>query len=193
MWVALAWAGISTLWCCPSSISSADHSVAHPPRCPEGWFWRGCHGKRHAWTLQVSVSWLISGIPLLKPPKVSLLAMASHKKRLEAITADSPLMQPPTPTPIPNQSRNWTEQSSRSGLKTEVVLGTEFLYMGGKGFTKSCLKEDWWDCLEWNHFRLKYHYKTYNNSSTKKNYLPHNILCSECRGQVWGVTDHHCR
>ena len=27
-----------------SSISSADHSVAHLPRCPEGWFWRGCRG-----------------------------------------------------------------------------------------------------------------------------------------------------
>ena len=26
-----------------SSISSADHGVAHPPGCPEGWFWRGCH------------------------------------------------------------------------------------------------------------------------------------------------------
>ena len=24
------------------SISSADHGIAHPPRCPEGWFWRGC-------------------------------------------------------------------------------------------------------------------------------------------------------
>ena len=28
--VLLVWAGTSTLWCCPSSISSADHDVAHP-------------------------------------------------------------------------------------------------------------------------------------------------------------------
>ena len=31
-------AGMSTLWCCPSSIYSADHGTAHPPTCPEGWF-----------------------------------------------------------------------------------------------------------------------------------------------------------
>ena len=30
LWAALAWAVISIL-CCPSSISSADHGVAHPP------------------------------------------------------------------------------------------------------------------------------------------------------------------
>ena len=35
LWAVLAWAGISTLWCCPSRISSADHDVANPPRCPE--------------------------------------------------------------------------------------------------------------------------------------------------------------
>ena len=44
----LPWAGVSTLWCCPSSISSADHGVAYPARCPEGWFWRGCCGVWHA-------------------------------------------------------------------------------------------------------------------------------------------------
>ena len=56
LWAVLAWAGMSTLWC-PSSISSAYDSVAHPPRCPGGWFWRGCHGVWLAWTMQVSVSW----------------------------------------------------------------------------------------------------------------------------------------
>ena len=30
------WHGMSTLRCCPSSILSADHGVAHRPRCPEG-------------------------------------------------------------------------------------------------------------------------------------------------------------
>ena len=30
------------LGCCPSNNSSADHGVAHPLRCPERWFWRGC-------------------------------------------------------------------------------------------------------------------------------------------------------
>ena len=57
LWALLAWTRMSTLWCCPSSISSADHGVTHPPRCPEGWFWRGCHGLLHARTVQVSVSW----------------------------------------------------------------------------------------------------------------------------------------
>ena len=44
-------------WCCPSSISSADHGVAHPQRCPEEWFWRGYRSGSHARTMQVSVSW----------------------------------------------------------------------------------------------------------------------------------------
>ena len=26
-----------------SQISSADHGVAHFPRYPEGWVWKGCH------------------------------------------------------------------------------------------------------------------------------------------------------
>ena len=60
-WAVLARAGMSTLWCCPSSISSADYSVAHPPRRPEGWFWRGCRGTWHARTIQVSVSWQMPG------------------------------------------------------------------------------------------------------------------------------------
>ena len=34
LWAVLAWAWISTLWCYPSSSYSADHGVAHPPRCP---------------------------------------------------------------------------------------------------------------------------------------------------------------
>ena len=45
---------MSTLWCCPSSIASADQGVAHPPRCPEGWFWRGCRGVWLARTMHVS-------------------------------------------------------------------------------------------------------------------------------------------
>ena len=47
---------MSILRSCPSSIPSADHGVAHPPRCPEGWFWRGCCGVWHARTMQVSDS-----------------------------------------------------------------------------------------------------------------------------------------
>ena len=57
LWAALAWAGMSILWCCPSCISSADYSIAHPRRCPGEWFWRGCRGMWHARTMQVSVSW----------------------------------------------------------------------------------------------------------------------------------------
>ena len=57
LWAVLAWAGMSTLWCCPSSISSADYGVARPPRSPEEWFWRGFRSVWHARTMQVSVSW----------------------------------------------------------------------------------------------------------------------------------------
>ena len=55
-WAVLAWAGMSILWCCPPSISSVDHGVAHPPRCPEGRSWRGSRGVWHARIMQVSVS-----------------------------------------------------------------------------------------------------------------------------------------
>ena len=51
-----AWAGTSTLWRCPSSISSADQGVARPPRCPEGWFWRGCRGVWHARMMHAQVA-----------------------------------------------------------------------------------------------------------------------------------------
>ena len=57
LWAVLAWAGMFSLWCFPSSISSADFGIAHPPRCPDGWFCRGCRGMGHAQTTQVSVSW----------------------------------------------------------------------------------------------------------------------------------------
>ena len=58
---------LSTLWCCPSSISSADRGVTHPPRCHEGWFWGGC---RDARTVRVSVSWLLSVEVLVGHKKV---------------------------------------------------------------------------------------------------------------------------
>ena len=54
--VVLAWKDMSTLWCCPSSISFAHHSVADP-WCPESWFWRGYHGMGHAQSMQVSIFW----------------------------------------------------------------------------------------------------------------------------------------
>ena len=57
LWKVLAWAGMSTLWCCPTSISPTDHGFAYPPRCPEGWFWRGRRGVWHAQTMKVSFSW----------------------------------------------------------------------------------------------------------------------------------------
>ena len=50
-------AGMSTLWCCPFSISSADHGIAHLLRCPEGWFWRGCCRDCHTRIVTVSNSW----------------------------------------------------------------------------------------------------------------------------------------
>ena len=64
LWAFLVLAWLSTLWCCPSSISSADHGIIHPPRCPEEWFWRGCRGMWHFRTTQVSVSWqLLKEVP----------------------------------------------------------------------------------------------------------------------------------
>ena len=57
VWAILAWAGMSTLWCCLSSVSSANHGVAHPPSCPERWLWRGRCGMWHAQTMQVSILW----------------------------------------------------------------------------------------------------------------------------------------
>ena len=57
LWAVLALAGMLTLWCWPSSISSADHGVAHPPRCPEEWFRRSCRSVWHTQTMQASVSW----------------------------------------------------------------------------------------------------------------------------------------
>ena len=36
--------------------SSADHGVAHPPRCPEGWSRRRCRASWHVRTTQVSIS-----------------------------------------------------------------------------------------------------------------------------------------
>ena len=57
LWAVLAWADMSTLWCCPSNISSAEHRVTHPPRCLERWFWVGRHGVWRARTMHVSVSW----------------------------------------------------------------------------------------------------------------------------------------
>ena len=57
MWVSVEWARMSPLWFCPSSISCANHGVARPPKCPEGWFGRGRRGLWHARTIHVSVSW----------------------------------------------------------------------------------------------------------------------------------------
>ena len=51
------WVGMSTFWCCPSSIFSANHGIACCPQCPEGWFLRSCHGIWHSQTVQDSVSW----------------------------------------------------------------------------------------------------------------------------------------
>ena len=43
---------MSTLRRCASSISSADHGIAHPPRHPEAWrmVWRNCRGVWLAWS-----------------------------------------------------------------------------------------------------------------------------------------------
>ena len=56
-WAVLAWTDMSTLWYCPSSISSADHGITHPLSCPDRWFGRGCCGVWQARTKKVSISW----------------------------------------------------------------------------------------------------------------------------------------
>ena len=46
---------MSALCCCPSSISSADHAVAHPQSCLEECLWRSCRGVLPALTMQLSL------------------------------------------------------------------------------------------------------------------------------------------
>ena len=82
LWAVLAWAGMSTLWCCPSSISSANHGVVYPPRCSERLIWRGCNGVWHVPTMQVSVSWqLPEEVPV--DPEESWCWFASSRSSCE--------------------------------------------------------------------------------------------------------------
>ena len=81
LWEGLARAGMSTLWCCPSNTSSADHGFAHPPRCPKGWFWRGCRGVWRAWSMQVSVSWQLSEGAPVNPQGSRSFSTPSHWSR----------------------------------------------------------------------------------------------------------------
>ena len=47
LWAVLTWAGMSTLWCCQSSISSTDHGITLPSKVPWMMFSRDCHGVWH--------------------------------------------------------------------------------------------------------------------------------------------------
>ena len=69
----LAWAGMSNLWHCPSSISSSD--LTHPRRCQEELFWRGCHGVWHIKIMWVSGSWQLPQevFPMLWAHKTAVL------------------------------------------------------------------------------------------------------------------------
>ena len=50
-----------------------QHGITHPPRCPEGWFWRGSRGTWHAQTMLVSIPWqLPEGVPVSPQGKVYL-------------------------------------------------------------------------------------------------------------------------
>ena len=96
LWAAPAWAGMSTLCCRPSSIFSADHSVAPPPRCSEGWFWhtslrllpvarRGSHLSLLLFR-QIVCIWTLhfTAVPLLSLPDVALFLLwmfGFHKER----------------------------------------------------------------------------------------------------------------
>ena len=70
---------MSTLWCCPSRISSDDHAIAQLPRCPEGWFWRGCRCVWYGCNMRLSVSgqkrflWTHKRVDLSPPPVVGLV------------------------------------------------------------------------------------------------------------------------
>ena len=77
LWAAVAWAGMSTLWRCPSSISSADH----PPRCPKGWFWRGCRGVWHARTMR---RFTLCG-KCRQRPQADLCALHKYSHRPQAL------------------------------------------------------------------------------------------------------------
>ena len=52
LWAVLAWAGLSSLWCCPSSISSAKPWHHPPSKVPWRTFQGGYHGVWQAWTMQ---------------------------------------------------------------------------------------------------------------------------------------------
>ena len=88
-WWVLPQAGMSTLWGCPSSVSSANDSVANPPRCPEAWVWRICRGMWHAWNMQVSVSWQLpeevpiehKGVDLALYPVTGPVLQAGNMKK----------------------------------------------------------------------------------------------------------------
>ena len=54
LWSVLVWAELSIPWRCPSSIFSADHGVAHSPRCPEEWFGEGGRGLK-VWVLILNI------------------------------------------------------------------------------------------------------------------------------------------
>ena len=76
----LAWAEMSTLWFCSSSISSANHGVTHPPGYPKGWFWRGCCGIWRARTkfpspdsCQKRFSWMHKEVNLVPHPVIGLV------------------------------------------------------------------------------------------------------------------------
>ena len=53
----LAKAEMSTLWCCPSSISSADHGLVQSPRCLKGWSEEAVVARGMPQAMRVSVSW----------------------------------------------------------------------------------------------------------------------------------------
>ena len=78
LWAVLAWARMSTLWCCPSSISSADHGVARLSTSPEGWFWRGCRGVWHVRTMQCSAFWQLA-VRVPEDPQGSWSRFAPHR------------------------------------------------------------------------------------------------------------------
>ena len=135
LWAVLAWAGMSSLWGRPSSVSSAYLSVAHPPRCPEGGFWRGCHGEWHVAPRQPgklaapqsktyfsTLSSLLlsaSGTPPLPAPP-SLTPLTSSNAVLRAGWAPAPISQPPPSSPCQTCiSVDWVQKVLRIQGTTE--------------------------------------------------------------------------
>ena len=126
---------VSTLWQCPSSISSADHGVARSPRCPEGWFWSGFRGVWQSGTFRVSVLWQLPGEipvgpqrswPCSAPSRWFVLQIIDAEKSIHALRLESLLT--PRYNCLKNMSKTKTFSLSSTWLKSWLHFSFSFFF-----------------------------------------------------------------